>query len=50
MREYYKVFGQKIPFLPPEPVLSDYYHPSEDQKRGEMAFLIGGTTLVSYPA
>ena len=41
MREYYRVFGRKIKPLPKEPVLTDFYHPSEDQKRGEIAFIIG---------
>ena len=50
MREYYQVFGRKVQPLPLEPVLTDFYHPSEDQKRGEIAFIIGGTTLVSYLA
>ena len=49
-REYYRVFGRKIKPLPKEPVLTDYYHPSKSQKKGEIAFIIGGTTLVSYLA
>ena len=29
MLEYYRVFAKEIKPLPPEPELSDYYHPSE---------------------
>ena len=47
MREYYRVFGRKIKPLPPEPLFTDYYHLPESQKRGEIIFIIGGTTLVS---
>ena len=50
MREYYQVFGRRIKPLPKEPVFSDYYHPSESQKKGEMAFIVLGTGLVSYIA
>ena len=45
MREYYEVFGEKsIPSrfaspLPPKPVLSDYYKPSENQHYREIAFI-----------
>ena len=34
MLEYYRVFAKKIKPLPPEPELSDFYHPSETQKYG----------------
>ena len=30
--EYYQMFAKKIKPLPPEPQLSDFYHPSEAQK------------------
>ena len=33
MLEYYHVFAKKIKPLPPEPELSDFYHPSENQKK-----------------
>ena len=29
MREYHEVFGHELPPLPREPVLSDYYSPSD---------------------
>ena len=32
MLEYYRVFEKQIKPLPPEPELSDIYHPSEVQK------------------
>ena len=32
MLEYCHVFAKKIKLLPPEPELSDFYHPSEAQK------------------
>ena len=33
MLEYYHVFAKQIKPLPPEPQLSDLYHPSEAQKK-----------------
>ena len=33
MLEYYRVFAKQIKPLPPEPELSDFYHPSENQKK-----------------
>ena len=30
MREYHEVFGHELPLLPREPVLSDYYTPSNE--------------------
>ena len=48
MREYYRVFSKRIKPLGPEPVFSDFYNPSEDQKRGEIFFIVLGTGLVSY--
>jgi len=49
MREYYKVTGAKL--LELEPLkLSDYYVPSQAQKDGEIAFIIGGMALVGIVA
>ena len=31
MREYHEVFGHKLPLLPQEPVLSNFYTPSDEQ-------------------
>ena len=32
MVQYYRVFAKQIKALPPEPQLSDFYHPSETPK------------------
>lgn len=52
IREYAQVFpSTKLDPLPPEPRLSDYYVPSEDQKDREIAFVVLGmatTGLVAY--
>ena len=34
--------------LPPEPELSDFYHPSEAQKNGELLFAAVGTGIATY--
>ena len=39
MREYHEVFGHKLPPLPREPVLSDFYTPSNEQHYREMGFI-----------
>ena len=46
--EYYRVFAKKIKPLPPEPQLSDFYHPSEPQKNGELLFVTVGTGIATY--
>ena len=48
MLEYYRVFAKQIKPLPPEPQLSDFYHPSEAQKNGELLFVAVGTGIVTY--
>ena len=48
MLEYYRVFAKKIKPLPPEPELSDFYHPSEVQKNGELLFVVVGTDIATY--
>ena len=48
MLEYYRVFAKQIKPLPPEPQLSDFYHPSEAQKNGELFFVALGTGIVKY--
>ena len=40
MREYHEVFGHEPPPLPREPVLSDYFTPSDEQHDRELAFLL----------
>ena len=37
VREYHEVFGHELPPLPREPVLSDYYTPSDKQHDRELA-------------
>ena len=48
MVEYYWVFSKQIKPLPPEPQLSDFYHPSETQKNGELLYVAVGTGIVKY--
>ena len=48
MLEYYRVFAKKIKPLPPEPELSDFYHPSKNQKNGELLFIVVGTGITTY--
>ena len=48
MLEYYRVFAKQIKPLPPEPQLSDFYHPSEAQKNGELLFVTVGTGIATY--
>ena len=46
--EYYRVFAKQIKPLPPEPKLSDFYHPSKIQKNGELLFVAVGTGIATY--
>ena len=39
---------QKLKPLPPEPQLSDFYHPPERQKNGELLFVAAGTGIATY--
>ena len=39
MREYHEVFGHELPPLPREPVLSDYYTPTNEQHYRELGFI-----------
>ena len=51
MRIYAEVTRKNIVPLAPEPQLSDYYHPSDDQKDREIAFVLiemAATGLVAY--
>ena len=48
MAEYYRVFAKKPKPLPPEPQLSDFYHPSEAQKDVELLFVRVGTGIATY--
>ena len=48
MLECYRVFAKQTKPLPPEPQLSDFYHPSEAQKNGELLFVTVGTGIATY--
>ena len=48
MLEYYRVFAKQIKPLPREPQLSDFYHPSEVQKSGELLFVAVGTGIATF--
>ena len=39
MRGYHEVFGHELPPLPPEPVLSNFYNPSDEQHYRELEFI-----------
>ena len=39
MRGYHEVFGHELPLLPREPVLSDYYTPTDEQYYRELGFI-----------
>ena len=39
MREYHEVFGHELPLLPREPVLSNYYTPTDEQCYRELRFI-----------
>ena len=39
MREYHEVFSHKLPLLPREPVLSNFYTPSDEQYYRELGFI-----------
>ena len=48
MKEYYLVTKQHLPELSPEPKLSDFYHPSDQQKTGEILFITTGLGIIAY--
>ena len=39
MQEYFIVIGRQLEPLPPKPVLSNFYVPSEDHHNRELAFI-----------
>ena len=39
MREYHEIFGHELPPLPREPVLSDFYTPTDEQHHRELGFI-----------
>jgi hypothetical protein len=46
IKEYYLVTGQDVSI--PQPKLSDYYQPNEQQKNGEIMFVLVGMTFVYF--
>ena len=40
MRECHEVFGHELPPLPREPVLSDFYTPTDEQHYRELGFIV----------
>ena len=46
MREYYSVFGKHLEPLRREPVLSDFYTPSDGQHERELAFITLSMLLI----
>ena len=40
MREYHEVFGHDLPPLPREPVLNDFYTPTDEQHYRELGFIV----------
>ena len=40
MREYHEVFGHELQPLPREPVLSDFYTPTNEQHYRELGFIV----------
>ena len=46
--EYYRIFAKQIKPFPPDPELSDFYHPSENQKNGELLFIVVGAGIATY--
>ena len=39
MQQYFLVTGRQLELLPPKPVLSDFYVPSEDHYNRELVFI-----------
>ena len=39
MKEYHEVFGHELEPLPPRPVLSDYYRPSNEHHSRGLVFI-----------
>ena len=39
MREYHELFGHELPPLPREPVLSDFYTPTDEKHYRELGFI-----------
>ena len=39
MRQYHEVFGHELPSLPREPVLNNFYTPTDEQHYRELGFI-----------
>ena len=50
MHEYYLATQHKLKPLQKYPVLSDHYNPSEKQKNGEIAIILGGLAITGFVA
>ena len=50
MKQYYYITNKQLTPLSPKPTLSDFYTPSEDQKKREIFFIIGGMALTGFVA
>ena len=48
MERYYIATNKKLPPLRSKPVLSDFYHPSDQQKDNEILFIISSLGLMGY--
>ena len=48
MLQYYRVVAKQIKPLPSVPQLSDFYHPSEAQKNGDLLLVAVGTDIATY--
>ena len=48
MEAYYIATEKKLPPLRSKPVLSDFYHPSDQQKNNEILFIISSLGLMGY--
>ena len=47
MQQYFIVTGRQLERLPPKPVLSDFYVPSEDHHNRELAFIRDWSLLMA---
>ena len=48
MEAYFIATNKKLPPLRSKPVLSDFYHPSDQQKNNEILFIISSLGLMGY--
>ena len=48
MEAYFIATDKKLPPLRSKPVLSDFYHPSDQQKNNEILFIISSLGLMGY--